>query len=127
MRRQRGAQLSYSLVAYSPYEGWRVTINGSKKGRMELDQFYSGPRAAEAANSIRVITPTREVITYDIAKEAGGHCGGDERLRRMLFVIDLPDPLGQQAGNLSGAMSLLIGDAANRSIEEKKSIGIYLN
>jgi len=54
----------------------------------------------------------------------GGHGGGDEKLRAMLFEGGIEDPLGQQAGSTAGAMSLLIGAAANRSIAENKSFSI---
>lgn len=42
----------------------------------------------------------------------------------MIFSPGTPDPLGQQAGSVAGAMSLLIGVAANRSIVERKPVVI---
>jgi hypothetical protein len=63
-------------------------------------------------------------VTYDMEKATGGHGGGDERLRRMIFVGDIPDPLGHQAGSWAGAMSILVGVAANRSIVEKRCVRI---
>ena len=63
-------------------------------------------------------------MTYDLKKETGSHGGGDERLLRMLFRGDLPDPLGQFAGSRDGAMSILIGIAANKSIQEHRPINI---
>ena len=40
VRYDNDAMLTYSLVAYSPYEGWRAAINGSK-GRIEVSNVYS--------------------------------------------------------------------------------------
>lgn len=118
VRYASGALLTYSLVAYSPVEGWKATITGSK-GRMELANLYRGPQAelaAEANHTIRIVKSDGAIELEDVPVVAGGHGGGDERLRRMLFVGDVEDTLGQQAGSRAGAMSLLIGDAANRSI-----------
>jgi hypothetical protein len=42
----------------------------------------------------------------------------------MLFAGDVPDPLGQQADSTAGAMSVLIGAAANRSIATGKPVNI---
>ncbi|MDD4558341.1 MAG: hypothetical protein PHX89_05255, partial [bacterium] len=36
----------------------------------------------------------------------------------------LPDPLGHQAGSFAGAVSILIGIAANKSIKEGRNIRI---
>ncbi|MBP1994569.1 Gfo/Idh/MocA family protein [Paenibacillus eucommiae] len=120
---ESGVFLTYSLAAYSPYEGWRVTINGSK-GRLEAQEVQSGPLAGEEVNAIRIFSSHGEVKTHSISKAAGGHGGGDERLRSMLFVEGAEDPLGQQAGSMAGAMSLIIGDAANRSIQGGQPVSV---
>ena len=111
----KGALLSYSLVAYSPYEGWKASINGSN-GRMEIEVFQSGSKAADPVQQIRIYNRKKEEIKVLMRKDGGMHAGGDERLLRMLMKNDLPDPLGQMAGTRAGAMSVLIGSAANRSI-----------
>jgi len=118
---ESGAILTYSLVAYSPYEGWKATISGTK-GRMEVQGFYSGPEAGRTIDSIRLFKHSGEVVTYDIPKAGGGHGGSDKRLRRMILVGDVTDPMGQQADSMAGAMSLMIGDAANRSIAEDRPV-----
>lgn len=123
-RYESGALLTYSLVAYSPYEGWKATING-RDGRMELENRYGNFDMSQSSNSvIRIVKPDGEVITVEVPSHADGHGGGDQKLRRMLFKGDVADPLGQQAGSLAGAMSLMIGDAANRSIQTGSSVYI---
>ncbi|MDD2486236.1 MAG: hypothetical protein PHD91_08540, partial [bacterium] len=63
-------------------------------------------------------------VEYTVPKASGGHGGGDEKLRRMIFEGGLPDPLGHQAGSFAGAVSILIGIAANKSIKEGRNIRI---
>ncbi|MFO7635859.1 MAG: Gfo/Idh/MocA family oxidoreductase, partial [Clostridia bacterium] len=119
----RGALLSYSLVAHSPYEGWKAAINGSG-GRLEVEEFHSGCRKGEPVQQIRYYSREGNIVTYEIAKDESGHGGGDERLRRMLFAGESHDPLGHFADSRAGAMSILTGIASNISIMEKKPVYI---
>ncbi len=123
VRYRKGALMSYSLVAHSPYEGWRMSITGTE-GRLEASEFSTGPLARDAVHRIDVFNRKQERLTVELAKESGSHGGGDERLLRMLFRNDLADPLGQYAGSRDGAMSILIGIAANQSIREKRLVTI---
>jgi predicted dehydrogenase len=119
-----GAVMSYLLIAHSPYEAWKCSITGTD-GRLEACDIMSGPDASE----------TYQIILYDrkggkkvidVEKIDDVHGGGDARIRRMLFLPGQPDPLGQQAGTHAGAMSALIGAAANRSIVEGVRIPINI-
>lgn len=116
-----GALLTYSLIAYSPYEGWKVSITGTE-GRIEAQEYHSGLRAPEPNDHIRVYNRKGELVTYDIPKARGGHGGGDVRLREMIFRGVTEDPLNHFAGSQAGVNSIMIGICANRSIEEKKMI-----
>jgi predicted dehydrogenase len=119
-----GAMMSYSLIAHSPYEGWRAALNGDR-GRLEAEEFHSGDRAREPGQRITVFNRKGERVTYDIPKALGGHGGGDERLQDRLFGgRALPDPLGYMANSRAGAMSVLIGVAANRSIASGQVVPI---
>ncbi len=123
-RYRSGILLSYSLIAHSPYEGWRAALNGTG-GRMELEEFHSGARAAEPSQQIRIFNRRNEIVVYDIPKATGGHGGGDEQLLRRLFSTDpIPDPLGFMADSWAGAMSILVGVAANRSIASGQPVAI---
>lgn len=138
---KNGIQMSYTLSSYMPFEGWRMAINGSK-GRLELsvaDAFYPteavnlkerasirksidpfkaalGDMSPETSDLIRFYPTFGGVKTFEVKRALGGHGGGDERLRDMLFREGIPDPLGYMAGSWAGAMSILIGIAANESI-----------
>jgi predicted dehydrogenase len=118
----KGALLTYSLQAYSPYEGWKATFVGTK-GRLEAQEYQSGFQK-DLANEIRIYNRTGEVQSLHSQKAAGAHGGGDVILRKMIFTDDVPDPLGQKAGSRAGAMSLMIGAAANVSIKEKRLVTI---
>ncbi len=121
VRYKQGALMTYSLIAHSPYEGWRLCISGTK-GRLEACEFDTGVQAADPCFHIKVFDRLGGAMTYDLRKAEGSHGGGDERLLRMLFRGDLPDPLGQFAGTRAGAMSILIGIAANTSIREHRPV-----
>lgn len=124
VRYRSGALLSYSLIAHSPYEGWRAAING-EDGRLELEEFHSGGRVAEAEHLLHLYNRRGDRITYAVPKTAGVHGGGDERLVARLFGgRPLPDPLGLMADSWAGARSVLIGAAANQSIASGQPVRI---
>lgn len=118
------ALLNYSLVAYSPYEGWRATVNGSE-GRLELGEIYTSADMQQTdSNLIKLYKPGGRAEHIEVAAASGGHGGGDARLLQALFEGGIDDPLGQQADSLAGAASLLIGATANRSIAEGRALQI---
>ena len=119
-----GASMSYSLVAHSPYEGWRVSLSGTD-GRLEAQEYHSGHHVNDPTQMVTLYNRKGEIVTYDIPKAQGDHAGGDERLLERLFSgRQIPDPLGHMAGSWAGAMSILIGIGANHSIATGKAITI---
>ena len=116
VRYRGGAQLAYSLIAHAAYEGWRAAINGTA-GRLELQIPESGPLAQAPSNVLSVFTPDGQRVAHELSKTGPDHGGGDPRLLARLFgPAGQPDPLGHMAGSRAGAMSVLIGIAANTSI-----------
>ncbi|SFN91668.1 Oxidoreductase family, NAD-binding Rossmann fold [Geodermatophilus obscurus] len=145
-----GAMLSYSLNAHGPWEGYRVSINGTE-GRIELsvveraavlasDDVIRGfgvavdpsatPEAVAAASGARtegtelVLQRRWEVAQrVPIADGPGAHGGGDALLLDDVFRPGRrPDPLGQAAGWLDGVRSVLVGAAANRSLATGQAV-----
>ena len=125
IRYANGVLVNYALNAFAPYEGQRIGFNGAK-GRLEIDLVddYHGPdeHGAMAVNR-RGASPVARVSPlfgrpYEVAVEQreGGHGGSDERIRQRLFRDEQIDTLGQAAGSRAGAMSVLVGVAANQSI-----------
>ncbi|MBE6644759.1 MAG: Gfo/Idh/MocA family oxidoreductase [Ruminococcaceae bacterium] len=121
---KNGAQMSYSLNAYSPWEGFRVSITGTK-GRIEMEVIESvyinagGDSANEGVvkgKKITVYPMFGEPYNVPIEEAAGGHGGGDAVLLNDLFGIPVEDPYKRAASHIDGAMSILTGIAANKSI-----------
>lgn len=140
-----GPRLSYSLNAHSPWEGYRVAINGTE-GRAELEvveraavensadkKTVVDPSATPVLeeDTVRAIgerlvvqrhwEPAREVA---IINGEGGHGGGDELLLSDLFNGPGEDPLGRPSGYLDGLRSVSVGIAGNRSLETDRPVSI---
>lgn len=115
-------QVSYSLTTYSPYEGYRIAFNGTK-GRIDAWIKESQPWEEEDFDEIQVTANfgKREIIR--IPNNEAGHGGGDTRLRKQVFTPG-EDPWRQSAGSRDGAMSILIGIAARKSIDSGKPVSI---
>ena len=63
--------------------------------------------------------------TVQVGMERSGHGGGDKRLHDQVFEHpDKKDPYDRAAGLRDGAMSVLIGVAARKSIESGKPVRI---
>ncbi|TBL77344.1 Gfo/Idh/MocA family protein [Paenibacillus thalictri] len=122
-RFSEGATMSYSLTAYSPYEGFKLALSGSE-GRIEAETFHGsvGPFAGEDINRLRIYNRRQEEITVKVPHVTGAHGGGDERLLKMIFRGGLSDPLNQQASSWDGALSNAIGFMANKSMREGRSV-----
>ncbi|MFC5469886.1 Gfo/Idh/MocA family protein [Cohnella suwonensis] len=123
LRYESGALLSYSLNAHCPYEGWKVSINGTN-GRIEAESFDHPLNDGQPNDIVRLFNRKGEAVVYHVPKTNGVHGGGDDRLHRMLFGLETDDPYNQSAGSLEGAHSMLIGVAANRSIAEGRPVAI---
>jgi predicted dehydrogenase len=110
-------QVSYSLTTYSPYEGYRIAFNGTK-GRMEAWIHERQPWQMENYDEIQITDNFGKMELVQIPHSVGGHNGGDIRLQDKIFKDpSMSDPLGQAAGLRDGAMSILIGIAARKSID----------
>lgn len=137
-----GATMSYHLTAYSPWEGYRVMVNGTS-GRLELEVTESGwtrppegsdvtegplhgEHAAENAGGAQILlrplwAPPQVVgVPFDHA----GHGGGDQRLLDDLFGPEPGGPAanadgasGMRADEVDGALAMAVGAAANISFE----------
>ena len=116
-------QVSYSLTAYSPYEGYRIAFNGTK-GRIDAWIKESQPWHEEAFDEIQVTNTfgKREIIRIPNNEE--GHGGGDVRLRKDIFNPGEKDRYRQAAGLRDGALAVLIGIAARNSIDSGKPVRI---
>ena len=124
VRYSTGVSMSYSLNASMPIEGYRVAFNGTK-GRLEVRdyerQIWTEPTQSEIY-LMKSFPKSRERIEMPDVK--GGHSGGDERLKDLIFKkVDAP-PYLQLPDSRAGAMSCLTGIAARTSIEQSRPIKI---
>ena len=135
--------VNYSLTTYSPFEGWRIAFNGTE-GRIEAWQDIPWMENAEFSqdelHAMEMSQENGEELSYKpivvhklwekhevmpVGYSRGGHGGGDQRLQDKIFRgDDGSDPLGHLAGSRDGAMSILIGIAARKSIESGEPVRI---
>lgn len=132
---------NYSLTTYSPYEGWKIAFNG-KAGRLEawldIPYFEEKQIDQEKLHALEMTQTDKEEVTYkpmivhklwksykkeQVPFEKSGHGGGDRRLQEKIFKTpDAIDPYKHAAGTRDGAMSLLVGVAARKSIASNKPV-----
>lgn len=121
---ESGAMMSYSLNAFSPKEGFRVVFTGTK-GRMEVETTEVSYVNAGGDKDMEGATKTRSIMVFpmfgepysvEVEEGKGGHGGGDPVLLNDIFGTPEPDPLNRAASHIDGAMSILTGIAANKSI-----------
>lgn len=121
VRYNKGATMTYSLIAHSPYEGWKMSISGTR-GRLEASSGVSIAEPKQTHFHARIFDRQDDLITVDVPEYAGGHGGGDMRLLDMLLRGGLADPLNQTAGSRDGTMSCMIGICANESIKTGRPV-----
>lgn len=140
---KNNAIVNYSLTTYSPFEGWRIAFNGTK-GRIEasLDIPYQEKQqlSQEELHALEMSQDNEGEVRYEpiivhnlwqdyetvkVPYSRAGHGGGDEELQNKIFKYpDAKDPFDRAAGIRDGAMSVLIGIAARKSIESGEPVRI---
>ena len=119
-----GTQMSYSLNAYSPWEGFRVCMTGTK-GRIEMEVIEAVYVNAGGDSKNEGVVKGKKITVYPMFGEAyqvaieegvGGHGGGDTVLLNDIFGVPVEDPFKRAASHIDGAMSILTGIAGNKSI-----------
>jgi predicted dehydrogenase len=119
-----GVNMNYSLNAHEPIEGYRLAFNGTH-GRLEVRDYERQPWKVEEKSEaylIKNFTGKREKV--DMPQIEGGHAGGDDRLRDVIFKgAKVPDYL-RLPDSRAGVMSVLTGVAARKSVEQKRPVKI---
>ena len=118
-----GVQVSYSLTAYSPYEGYRLAFNGSK-GRIDVWVQQSNPTQDKDYEEIILYKNFSKRQYIPIPKISEAHGGSDNLLRDQIFIPATPDPYQQCAGTRDGAFACLTGIAARNSIASGRPVKI---
>src|SRR4051794_24231719 len=130
----RGAILSYALNAHSPWEGYRIAVNGTE-GRAELDVVERAavlvdpeghvvvdpsavPDSSSRSGGQRLTLQRHWNAAQDIPiKEGeGGHGGGDALLLADVFRGPGDDWLERPSSWVDGVRSIAVGMAGNESL-----------
>lgn len=139
----RGPSLSYQLNAHSPWEGYRVAVNGTL-GRAELTVVERGavlvdedrPTVDPTARPDEVVDESgrpvgeqlivqhhfRGAYPIEIPEGEGGHGGGDAQLLSDLFAGVGDDPYHRTASWEDGVRSIAVGLAGNRSLSTGQAV-----
>ncbi|KAH8845465.1 hypothetical protein MCOR27_002011 [Pyricularia oryzae] len=132
VRYRSGAVMTYSLTAYAPWEGFRVSFNGTG-GRLEMEVVENsyvnagGEQAEEGSLERRSIVLRRllqKPEEIELQDSVGAHGGGDSVLLQDLFGKPVSDEYMRAASHLDGALSILTGIAANRSIATGQVVNV---
>lgn len=127
IRYRNNVHVSYSLNTFQPIEGHHLAFNGTK-GRIEIRQYEAQPWEEPKEDTILLIRSfphgKEAVERITVPHFSGGHYGGDDRMRNMIFKPDMQDKLAQRAGTRAGAMSVLCGIAALTSSRTGKVVNI---
>ena len=134
VRYENGAVLTYSLTAYAPWEGFRVSFNGTG-GRLEMEVVENsyvnsgGDQSLEGSLESRTITLRKlfeKPVDVEIPDSVGAHGGGDEVLLADLFGeqgAEINQDM-RAATHVDGALSILTGIGANRSIATGQAVKV---
>jgi predicted dehydrogenase len=121
-----GATLSYSLNAFNAWEGYIVAFNGTK-GRLEhtlVESVYvNGTETVQggvAQDGVKIRVIPLRGAGYDVEpwSAEGDHGGGDRLMLEDIFLPSpTPDKYLRAADERAGACSIMVGIAANRSLQ----------
>jgi hypothetical protein len=129
-----GATLTYALNAHSPWEGYRLAVNGTE-GRAELEVVERAavtvgadgkvlvdpsaqPESTTRAGGQRLTLQRHWEVAQDVPIEEGegGHGGGDALLLSDVFRGPGEDWLERPSNWLDGVRSIAVGMAGNESL-----------
>lgn len=126
VRYDQGALLSYSVNFSTPYEGYRLAINGTE-GRIETTEYHSPERTPFPVDQQTIdyypLFGSKETI--HVVHNDGGHGGGDPVLLEDIFLgVDPHRDYEILSGSLEGAQAVATGEAVWRSVKENRPINI---
>jgi predicted dehydrogenase len=138
----RGATLSYALNAHSPWEGYRIGINGTE-GRAELEVVERAavlvgadgrvlvdpsavPESVARAGGQRLTLQRHWETAKDVPihEGEGGHGGGDVLLLSDVFRGPGDDWLERPSNWVDGIRSIAVGMAGNESLRTGQPVKI---
>jgi predicted dehydrogenase len=118
-----GTQLTYTMHAFLPYEGQRISFS-CEFGRLDVKLNYSQPWEVEGTYEFRLTKDRKTSRAWILKPGTGGHGGADPHLRELMFRPGTKDEFNSRADSRAGIMSSLIGIAARQSIETGQKVKI---
>ncbi len=133
-RYENGIQVTYSLHAFSPLEGYIISFEGTE-GRLEYNTHKNTNWAVGsvttpaleklAARSLRLIRPGKGIEEVEVPELEGSHGGADPVLREEFFGRgNNPTPTDRMAPLDQAVQAVLIGAAANQSIATGEPVNV---
>ena len=139
---QSGVTLSYALNAHSPWEGYRIYVNGTE-GRAELEVVERAAVLTDADGTV-VLDPSAQPASsvraggerltlqrhweaaqeIEIQQGEGGHGGGDALLLADVFRGPGDDWLERPSSWVDGVRSVAVGMAGNESLRTGLPVAI---
>ena len=118
-----GVNMSYSLNAHEPFEGYRIAFNGTK-GRFEVRDYEKQPWESEHKTELSLTKNFGKREMIEVPQIQADHGGGDRVLKDIIFKGKQMPEIMKLPGSRAGAMSCLTGIAARTSIEQKRPVKI---
>jgi len=123
VRYANGVAMSYSLNAFMPIEGYRVAFNGTK-GRLEVRDYERQAWKVPEESEMHVIRNFGERVKVELPEAVGGHGGGDDRLRDLIFRnVAMPEYM-RLPDSRAGALACLTGIAARKSMDAGRPVKV---
>ncbi len=124
--------LNYSLVAYSPWEGYEVVFHGTegelRHKTVEVHGVFGGKRNKPQgdATTTEVHRAGETPYQVEVWKGEGGHGGADPVMLGYIFdpAGMEPDRYARSSNQEAGGLSILTGIAANMSIASGQTVPV---
>jgi predicted dehydrogenase len=118
-----GAAMSYSLNAFMPFEGFRLAFNGTK-GRLEVRDYERQPWEVKEETEVHLTRNFGKQEKLAVPEGIGGHGGGDDRMRDIIFRGTEAPAHMKLPGSRAGALSCMTGVAARTSCDTGRPVKI---
>jgi len=132
VRYENNAVMTFSLNAYCPWEGYKITIAGTE-GRIEAVVAHAayinaagdvGDEMVHESETLIVHPMHHKPYQVEVEQLPGGHGGGDPVLLEDIFGTPAVDRFNRAASHVDGAWSILTGIAANKSFATGQPVAI---
>lgn len=127
-----GASLTYSLCAYSPWEGLEILFYGTKgtlsHKHIEVHGVFGGKRDVAHEDNMETILHVagQKPESIEVWHGEGDHGGADPVMLGYMFDAENvgTDPYSRGSTHVDGAWSILTGIAANLSMERGALVNV---